>query len=73
MLSRSSSPSTHVPFLPRVSDADIMWMKSAVAQELHIHDDNMLTSDLFYYSSYTKSVWKKKQEAIKNGEVYIGG
>lgn len=73
MRSRSSSPSTHVPFLPRVSDSELMWMKRSVAQELHIHDDQMLASDLFYYANFVKDVWKKKVDAAKAGEVYIGG
>jgi len=48
-------------------------MKRSIAQELHLNAEDMLSSDLFYYTGFVKDVWKKKAEAAKNGELYIGG
>jgi hypothetical protein len=48
-------------------------MQSIVAQELHVYDEQMLASRLFYFSSYVKEVWKHKGDAIEKGVVYIGG
>jgi len=73
MRSSRSSSSTHARFLPRITEADILYMQRTIAQELHIYDDQMLSSRLFYLSTFVKDVWKRKAEAIKNGEIYIGG
>jgi len=48
-------------------------MQGTIAQELHVHDDNMLASRLFYLADYVREVWKRKAEAVSKGEVYIGG
>lgn len=73
MGSRSSSPLTHARFLPRVSDADILYMKRIIAQEFKIWDEWMLSSELFYMADAVKVTWKSKEEAIRDQKVYIGG
>lgn len=48
-------------------------MQSTIAQEFGIYDENMLSSRLFYLSSYAKQVWENKKNAVESGVVYIGG
>lgn len=44
-----------------------------IGQEMHIYDENMLASRLFYFSGYVQEAWKVKAKAISEGAVYIGG
>ena len=47
--------------------------QSLIAQEFHIYDESMLSSRFFYLSDKVSAIWRNKQNAIKDGEIYIGG
>jgi hypothetical protein len=50
-----------------------MRMQATVAQELHVYDEQMLSSRLFYLTSAVKQIWENKKNAIESGVIYVGG
>jgi hypothetical protein len=60
-------------FFPLSSEEEIVNRTFLIAQEFHIHDENMLVSRFLWLSDKIPNIHQAKAKAVEAGEVYIGG